>query len=183
MRTYLLSTERTLAQMTADEAGMYQTEMKRKEQAGKLIADCLVTLERFCASMPLEWIMGRQPDFTAALLHLLREPATQVQAVACLEQLAFRKIDFQQWMRLVSLLPQAVGEANQAAQVEQVQAQTERAVGGNVGSTDPLAMQLDFHRSLSRMLAVLVSAHISHITTDKQIVSFPGMCPVHSPLL
>jgi hypothetical protein len=36
---------------------------------------------------------------------------------------------------------------------------------------DVLVEQLPFHRGLSRMLALLLSAHVSYISTDKDIVS------------
>ena len=157
--------------MAPDESSMYAIELERKTQAGKLVADCLATLERFCHAMPIDWIMGNSPDFCSAFLHMLREPITQVQAVACLEQLALRKLDAIQWMRLVSQLPTAVGEANQTAQLDQEMRQTERSIGGQVESEDSLTMQLSFHRPLSRMLSFMISANLSHVTTDKQIVS------------
>lgn len=171
MRQYLLSSGRNLSQMAPDESSMYAIELERKTQAGKLVADCLATLERFCHAMPIDWIMGNSPDFCSAFLHMLREPITQVQAVACLEQLALRKLDAIQWMRLVSQLPTAVGEANQTAQLDQEMRQTERSIGGQVESEDSLTMQLSFHRPLSRMLSFMISANLSHVTTDKQIVS------------
>lgn len=188
MRQYLLSTGRKLSQMVQEESTMYKLELERKNQAGKLVADCLVTLERFCHAMPIDWIMGNSPDFCSAFLHMLREPLTQVQAVACLEQLTLRKLDTIQWMRLVSQLPAAVGEANQAAQLDQEMLQTEQSVGGQVDTTDSLTLQLNFHRPLSRMLAYMISMNLSHVTTDKQIVSsrlFPSavITDAHCPLI
>ena len=177
MRMFLLSNGRTLGQMTTEEATMYKNELMRKEKAGRLIAECLVTLERFCYSMPLDWILGKQPDFTAAFLHLLREPTAeiQIQAAACLEQLAQRKLDVNAWRQLVSQLPQAVGEANGMAQVELEELRVEAAVSGTADDQpDALTLQYEFHRGLSRMLALIVSAHVSHITTDKKIMSGGG---------
>lgn len=170
MRQFLLSGGRNLPQMNQEESRLYGLELERKTQSGKLVADCLVTLERFCHAMPLDWILGNSPDFCSAFLHMLREPVTQIHAVACLEQLAARKLDAIQWMRLVSQLPTAVGGANQAAQLEQEMIQTEQSVGGRVENTDSLTLQLSFHRPLSRMLAYMISMNVSHVTTDKQMV-------------
>lgn len=178
MRTYLISNGRTVAQMTPEEATMYTTELARKENAGRLISECLATLERFCYSMPLDWMMGKQHDFVAALLHLLREPSAgiQIRSAACLEQLAQRKLDVYTWRRLVSQLPQSVGEANGVAQAELEESHVEAAANGKADDTpDALAAQLEFHRALSRMLSVIIAENLSHITTDKKIMSGRGV--------
>jgi hypothetical protein len=156
--------------MSPEEAAMYQTETSRKTQASMLINDCLITLSRFSHSMPLDWMYGTTPDFVAALLHLLREPALQVECLACLEELALRKLDSQQWMRLIQQLPVAVADANQRYTEEREELRLEKQLGGNVDSTDPLALQLPYHRALSRTLAYTISTNISHITTEKKIV-------------
>ena len=80
--------------MTAEEANMYKAELQRKENSARLISECLVTLERFCYSMPLDWLLGKE-EFVAAFLYLLREPSAgiQIKAAACLEQLAMRKLE------------------------------------------------------------------------------------------
>lgn len=121
--------------------------------------------------MPLDWTFGSNPDFVGALLHLLREPSVQVEAVACLEMLALRKLDAQQWIRLIRQLPTAVNEANGGLNEEREERKLNQQVGGEVDTTDPLALQLPYHRALSRMLAYTVSANVSHITTDKNMVS------------
>lgn len=182
MREYLRSQGRTLAQMTPEEASMYQSETERKKHASALIQDCLVTLSRFCHSMPLDWMFRTQQDFVAALLHLLREPAVQVEAVDCLEKLAYRKLDAQQWLRFVRQIPVAVQEANDRMQEERGELQLEQQVGG-AGDTpsDPLALQVPYHRGLSRMLATTISNNISHLTTDKKIVSCFYMMHCHRP--
>jgi hypothetical protein len=99
---------------------MYKIELERKENSGRLISECLATLERFCYSMPLDWIMRKQQDFVAAFLHLLQEPSAQIQmrSTTCLEQLAQRKLDVHTWCRLVSQLPHSVEEANGVVQAE-----------------------------------------------------------------
>jgi hypothetical protein len=160
MKAYLQSQGRTVGQMTPDEATAYQAQVQLKNNSSQVITDCLSTLERFCSSMPLDWMLGQQQhDFASAFLHLLREPAVQVQAVACLEQLSTRKLDAKQWMRFISQLPPAMKEANQIAQAELQQ------------EGDFLTAELDFHRGLSRTMALFISAQVSHVTTDKSIVS------------
>lgn len=177
MRTFLISNGRTLSQMTTDEATMYQIEMERKEQSARLVSECLATLERFCFSMPLDWLLGKEQQFVAAFLHLLREPSSgiQVKAAACLEQLAHRKLDVQTWRQLVSQLPQAVGEANAVAQTDVEESRVEAAANGLPDETlDTLTVQLEFHRGLARMLSLMISAHLANITTDKKIMSGSG---------
>jgi signal transduction histidine kinase len=162
--------------MTAEEATMYQQEVERKEKSARLISECLVTLERFCYSMPLDWLLGKH-EFVAAFLHLLREPSAgiQIKAAACLEQLVQRKLDVSTWRRLILQLPQSVGEANAVAQTNVDESRVEAAVTGSADSIpDTLTVQLEFHRGLSRMLALLISAHLANITTNKKIMSGSG---------
>lgn len=176
MRTFLISNGRTISQMTAEEANMYKAELKRKESSERLISECLITLERFCYSMPLDWLLGKE-EFVAAFLYLLREPSAgiQIKAAACLEQLAMRKLELTTWRQLISQLPQSIGEANSVAQNDVDESRVEAAVNGTADETpDTLTVQLEFHRGLSRMLAVLISAHLAHITTDKRIMSGSG---------
>lgn len=171
MRTFLLSQGRSLPQMTPDELSMYQAETNCKTQAESLMNDCLTTLSRFSNSMPLDWMYGTTPDFVAALLHILREPALQVEALTCLEQLTLRKLDAQQWMRLIQQIPVAVADANQRYTEEQEELKLEKQLGGNADPTDPLALQLPYHRGLSRMLSYTISTNVSLVTTDKKMVS------------
>lgn len=120
--------------------------------------------------MPLDWTFGSSPDFVGALLHLLREPSVQVDAVTCLENLALRKLDAHQWMRLIRELPVAVAEANRGLNDARDERLLDKQVGGEVDDTDPLALQFPYHRALSRMLAFAVSTNVSHISTDKNLV-------------
>ena len=178
MRTYLLSAGRKLKDMTPEEASMYQAELQRQTVAAKLIGDCLVTMAQFCHSMPLEWILGKKHgDFGAAFLHLLREPSTQVQAVVCLEQLSIRKLEPNQWYQMLTDVPPAVRDANQAAVAEQEQRRVEQEASGAPPSTqqpdDLLTTGLPFHRALAKMLAHTVSTNVTHVTNDKQMVSLP----------
>lgn len=205
MRTYLLSSQRGLSNMTPDESTMYQTQANLQNETGRLLADALQTMKYFCRSMPLDWMLGSSPssssgnpngpnanvnngghqlDFIAALLHLLRERTENVQvlAVECLEQLVLRgKLEFGQWYRLISDLPAAIGEANQQFQVEfNEHMPVEQAAQSGSGQATPpnpneaLTLQIDFHRALSRLLSVLLSSYIAHITNDKQILSGSG---------
>jgi hypothetical protein len=235
MRTYLLQHHQTLVTMTPEQASAYQTEMHRLDQAGRIVADTFITLEKFCRSMPLDWIIPSsessssslsssstaalslsqsdsfsdapstfdlqqqqqllqppkpQLDFSAAFLHLLREPRAGIQIVAvdCIEQLVLRgKLTFSQWMRLVQELPTAIAQTNQQFVVEQEHAAAEVAVVSSLSSmsyttpppavlpnVDPLTAQIDFHRPLSRMLANVISSHLSHVSYDKKLLSKAG---------
>jgi len=127
--------------------------------------------------MPLDWLLGKEQEFVAAFLYLLREPSAGIQskAAACLEQLAQRKLDITTWRQLISQLPQSVGEANAVAQTDVDEFRVEAAANGTADETpDTLTVQLEFHRGLSRMLALMISAHLAHITTDKNIMSGSG---------
>jgi Exportin-5 family len=199
MRTYLLSSNRGLSSMTQEELLAYQLQLDLQNQTGRLLADTLVTMKYFCRSMPLDWMLGsdgantakgattngntQQLDFIAAFLHLLRERTENVQilAIECLEQLTLRgKLSFNQWFRLISELPGAINEANRQFQADLEQIQVEAALNSGSGQVTPLnvsdtlTLQFDFHRSLSRLLASLLSSYISHINNDKQILSGSG---------
>ena len=172
MYQYLASNGRTVAHMTTDERGQYQQQIDRRDAAGGMVADLLGTLEKFCQSMPLDWMIKVENgiDFVAALLHLLQEDVEHIQvlSVACLHQLSMRKLDQHQWFRLVSSLPRALFVASNAA----TQRANERGVAQN--SVDMLVDQLEFHRSLSKMGSTLITAHLAHITADKDIASGSG---------
>jgi hypothetical protein len=172
MRLYLHSQGRKISQLSQDELIMYQNEKDRLSKAISLIQDCLVTLAHFCNTMPLDWTFGNSPDFLGALLHMLREPSVQVEVLKCLENLAQRKLDGNQWIYLIRQLPIAVSEANfgwNQAHEEQI---LEQQVSGNFSSEkNLLVLQLPYHRALSRMLALTVSTNVLHITTDKNLVS------------
>jgi len=174
MRSYLLANGRTLSQMSAEEKSMYQKEMDHLKFASTLINDCLKTLSRFCNSMPLDWTFGTSPDFLKAFLYLLREPSVQVEAIACIEKLALRKLDIEQWTLLIRQLPSAIKEANAAIGQDAEEVQLEKQIGGNFDTTDTLTLQLPYHRAISRMLSYVVSTNISQITTDKKIITGKG---------
>lgn len=172
MHQYLRGTNRTTAQMTPDEATAYRQKVRLRDETAQLLADTLVTLERFCVSMPVTWMQSNQHDFIAAMLHLLRERQGQVQirAVECLEMLCSRgKLESDQWMRLINELPAAVQVANQVFAAETEQRASERAATGSDVVEDALALQIDFHRALSRMLANVIASHLSHISTNKHL--------------
>ena len=172
MNQYLASNGRTVAQMAPDERAEYQQQTDRRDAAGGIVADVLGTLENFCQSMPLDWMFNIENgvDFIAALLHLLKEDVADIQvlSIACLHMLSMRKLDQNQWFRLISSLPPALFEASNAA------AQRANARGIEPNSIDMLVEQLKFHRSLSKMGSTLVTAHLAHITTDKDISSGSG---------
>eukprot|EP00550_Attheya_septentrionalis_P000795 CAMPEP_0198290488 /NCGR_PEP_ID=MMETSP1449-20131203/8336_1 /TAXON_ID=420275 /ORGANISM="Attheya septentrionalis, Strain CCMP2084" /LENGTH=1467 /DNA_ID=CAMNT_0043988997 /DNA_START=193 /DNA_END=4596 /DNA_ORIENTATION=+ len=178
MVSYLVSNGRSLPQMSPEERSMYQAQIQRRDAAGQLVADVLVTLEKMCQSMPLDWMLAVERtgcDFVAAMLHLLREDVAGIQelAVACLQQLAMRKLEFVDWMRFIASLPSAISEANQVATQQESERAAAMAVGAGGGSGG-LTEQLSFHRGLSKMLSTLLSAHLAFISTDKEIVSGQG---------
>jgi hypothetical protein len=171
MRLYLHSQGRKITQLTQDELIMYQIEKDRLSKAISVIQDCLATLAHFCSTMPLDWTFANTPDFVGALLHMLREPYAQVEVLKCLENLAQRKLDGNQWIYLIRQLPIAVSEANSGWNQARDEQLLEQQVSGNFSNQkDSLALQLPYHRALSRMLAVTVSTNVSHITTDKNLV-------------
>jgi hypothetical protein len=159
MNAYLASNGRTTAQMTPEERAQYQQQLDRRDAAGCLVADALGTLEKFCQSMPLDWIFNVKNgnDFVAALLHLLQEDVANIQvlAVACLQQLSMRKLEQDQWFRLISTLPSALFEASNA----NAQRANERGVAPH--SIEMLVEQLEFHRNISKMGSTLISAHLA----------------------
>lgn len=169
MEDYLLQNGRSVYQMTSEERSQYTIEENRQELAGNLVAQSLITMEKFCRYMPLDWVTTTDNgyDFISVFLHLLREDTAslQVSSLACLEAVAIRKLEFGPWFRLVSSLPQAVSEANAAQQ---------EIASRSANASEPHALlvaQFPFHRELSKMLSSLLSAHIAHITNDKAIVS------------
>ena len=205
MHTYLASQNRTIHSMTAEESSMYQQELALVEELSVMIADTLVTLHRFCCSMPLNWITGgpsssssstisisgisgsesnsanntsNTPDFVVPLLYLLRESEAEIQvlAVHCLEQLVLRgKLSFTRWVGLLTELPSAIQEANQAFATTQEHRKARIVANGDQEEPpDALTSQLGFHRALSRLMSHVLSSYISHITSSKQILEQKG---------
>jgi len=179
MRLFLVQNQQRVPTMTPEQSTAYWTEEAKIKGTSLVIADTLRCVRIFCRSMPFEWIMSPQHDFVSALFHLMRESTANINvlAVECLEQLALRaKFSYSTWLRWIQDLPQAVQQANQqmAQETEYLQVQ-EAANTGNqpLGISNlpaPLTRQLDFHRSLSRMLATVVSSHIGLITQDKNLL-------------
>jgi hypothetical protein len=158
--------------MTNEERVQYQQQVDIRDRAGGLVADALVTLEKFCQSMPLDWMFTIRDgmDFVSALLHLLQEDVANIQvlAVACLYQLTMRKLESEHWWRLIGTLPGALYEASVAA--------GKRASnrGLQPHCIEMLVEQLEFHRNVSKMGSTLVSAHVAYITVDKEVCSGTG---------
>lgn len=215
MHLFLLSENRTIHSMTPPEATAYQKESQQRQDLALLLSDALRTLEQFCSTLPVAWMLGSggegdtstatstannnlnantnaagsvlavtHCDFLSAFLHLLREPDAQVQvrAVECLEQISLRgKLDFTQWMRLVRELPIAIQEANKVYGKDQEEYRLVELRATTTGSSndgavlpDPLTLQVDFHRALSKLLSSVVASHISHISSNKHILSGKG---------
>jgi exportin-5 len=189
MHVYLIQSQRTRAQMTQEEASAYRVQVETMQETAQGLVDTLITLEQFSSSMPTNWMIPDDSttsadgnnhanlDFVAALMHLMRESSQklQIRAVEAMEQLIVRgKLSELQWLRLIRELPVAVQEANNefhgpAAQ----QRQAERMVSGPSEasvSEDPLALQVDFHRALSKMLSAVITSHLSNITNNKHVV-------------
>jgi len=173
MRQYLLSQQQTVNSMSAEQAAAYRAESERLSETSQLVADTLSTFEKFCRSMPMDWIISPQQDVSAAFLHLMREPASDIQllAVDCLERLCLRgKFTFDQWIRLIKELPDMISQANQQFVTEQEYALVESNVTQTANRlADPLSAQVAFHRSLSRMLAAVVNSHICFMM-DKKVL-------------
>ena len=183
MNTYLASNGRNPSQMTPEERQQYQQQLEKRTMAGNIVADVLFTLEKFCQSMPLDWMFNTNAnnqqqqqqqqgiDFIAALLHLLQEDTANIQvlAVSCLQQLSMRKLEQEQWFRLINALPSALFEASNAS----AQRASERGLP-SPHCLEMLVEQLEFHKCVSKMGSTLVSAHLAHITADKDIVSIAG---------
>jgi Exportin-5 family len=178
MRLFLINNQQHLSEMTPDQALAYRAEESKIKGISIIIADTLQCLEKFCRSMPLEWIMHPQHDFCAAFFHLMREPTENINVLAidCLEQLALRgKLSYSQWLKWIQDLPQAVQNANQSAAQETEYLQAEVAVTTgrpptSVEVPDLLTRQLHFHRALSRTLATVVSSHIALVVQDKNLL-------------
>ena len=179
MRMFLVQNKQIISTMTHEQSAAYWSEEAKIKGTSLVITDTLKCVNIFCRSMPLEWIMSAQYDFSSAFFHLMRESTENinVHAVNCLEQLALRgKLSYTKWLQWICDLPQAVAQANQQmAQETEFLQMRETANTGNqspdsVDLPEPLTRQLDFHRALSRMLATVISSHIGLITQDKNLL-------------
>jgi len=166
----ICSSGRNVMQLASEEKALYNCQITRREAAGRLTTDCLLTIERFCLYMPIEWMTGTSNgcDYVRAFLHLLREETLNIQVLAasCLEQLSFRKLDYNQWIYFISNLPTAFGEANKFS--------------------DPkdLIVKLPFHRIISKAFASLISSHLAYVSTSKDLTKNCGpLLQVLSPFL
>eukprot|EP00559_Dactyliosolen_fragilissimus_P005886 CAMPEP_0184861960 /NCGR_PEP_ID=MMETSP0580-20130426/6522_1 /TAXON_ID=1118495 /ORGANISM="Dactyliosolen fragilissimus" /LENGTH=1537 /DNA_ID=CAMNT_0027359643 /DNA_START=407 /DNA_END=5020 /DNA_ORIENTATION=+ len=194
MNTYLASQNRSESQMSLEERNAFDAQIRKRDGAGRIVADCLLTIEKFCQSMPLDWMLVQSNgsnrskdslsipqsnngcdnrndlDFLSALLHLLREDTADIQvlAVSCLGHLSKRKLDFDHWMTLISTLPQAVMGANEESSKRAAQCSQMN------DSSKLLVRQLPFHRGLSSMFANIISAHLAHISTNDSMVKNRG---------
>eukprot|EP00934_Nitzschia_sp_Nitz4_P007801 Nitzschia sp. Nitz4//scaffold105_size73764//38086//42509//NITZ4_005677-RA/size73764-augustus-gene-0.51-mRNA-1//1//CDS//3329532450//7791//frame0 len=172
MRTYLVQNQQTLQSMTPDQESAYRAEEKNVSLLALTIVDTLSTMEKFCRSMPLDWILTPPYDFSAAFIHLMREPTENINLVAleCLEQLCVRgKLTYSTWIQWIQEFPGAVQNANRQLNMEQEYKVIEARVSGQE-PVDALTSQFEFHRALSRMLAAVVSSHIAHVTQSKKIL-------------
>jgi Exportin-5 family len=184
MRTYLLQHQQTIHAMTPEQRMAYEAEEAKIQGISLLIADTMQCLEKFCRSMPLEWMVNPNHDFCAAFFHLMREPTCNINVIAveCLDQLAVRgKLSYEQWIHWIQDLPQAVQQASQQLDIqEQEYIQVQLAVTSNNGTIDPsslpdkLARQLDYHRALSKMLSTILSSHMSNIHQYKHLLQPPS---------
>mmetsp|Transcript_56492 Transcript_56492/g.137113 ORF Transcript_56492/g.137113 Transcript_56492/m.137113 type:complete len:1521 (+) Transcript_56492:169-4731(+) len=184
MRTYLLQNQQTIHTMTSEQRTAYETEEMKIQGISQLIADTMNCLQKFCRSMPLEWMINPKHDFCAAFFHLLREPTSNINvaAVECLDEIALRgKLTYQQWTQWIQDIPQAIQQANQLLDSqEQEFLQVQMAVESDKGTVDPssvpdmLTRQIEFHRALSKMLSTVISAHISNIHQYKDLLELPA---------
>ena len=211
MHLFLLSEHRSIRTITPNELFSYQMKQQQLHDIGQSISDTLVTLERFCTTLPVSWMLGNGPtassgptddtivlgsnsnetnppsgcDFVSAFLHLLREPeySIQIRAIDCLEQLTIRgKLDVHQWIRLIRDLPVAFQEGNQLYKTTLQEYRTVEARVQEDNSAIPipptedslLAAQVDYHRALSKLMSCIVSSHVAHISSNKQILLGEG---------
>mmetsp|Transcript_23382 Transcript_23382/g.34894 ORF Transcript_23382/g.34894 Transcript_23382/m.34894 type:complete len:1349 (-) Transcript_23382:172-4218(-) len=183
MQAYLTNNNRSTDQMTSQEQVLYDAQCTTRDKAAGLCAAILTTCEKFCQSLPLEWMLGtfssnpdstnpspdveNKTDFVSAMLHLLREPSHDINilSISCLRHLACRKLDEHQWIKLLQSLPQAVAEA------ETAQCQL---FPNNLTEQQRRVLQFQYHRKLSKMMAMLVGSHIGFISADKEIVKNQG---------
>ena len=174
MRTYLAQNQQTLSAMTPDQAAAYKAEEIKIKSVALSIVDTLSTLEMFCKSMPLDWMLRPSRDFSAAFIHLMREPTENIHmaAVNCLEQLCVRgKLSYDKWLQWIQELPSAISQVNQQLSLEQQQQQQLLQTSGSSSTPEhPLTAQWEFHRALSRMLSSVVSGHLGHLTQNKRIL-------------
>eukprot|EP00533_Pseudo-nitzschia_delicatissima_P009220 CAMPEP_0116104504 /NCGR_PEP_ID=MMETSP0327-20121206/14491_1 /TAXON_ID=44447 /ORGANISM="Pseudo-nitzschia delicatissima, Strain B596" /LENGTH=1505 /DNA_ID=CAMNT_0003596761 /DNA_START=256 /DNA_END=4773 /DNA_ORIENTATION=- len=179
MRMFLVQNQQRISTMTQEQSAAYWSEEAKIKGTSLVITDTLRCVNLFCRSMPLEWIMSAQYDFSSAFFHLMRESTENINvlAVNCIEQLALRgKLSYSKWLQWIQDLPQAVAQANQQmAQETEFLEMKEVANTGNqspesLDLPEPLTLQLDFHRALSRMLATVVSSHIGLITQDRSLL-------------
>jgi hypothetical protein len=172
MDAYLASQNRSTAQMNNEERMQYHQQVTARDRAAGTVADALVTLEKFCQSMPLDWMFTIRDgiDFVSALLHLLQEDVAKINvlAVACLYQLTMRKLESEHCWRLIGTLPGALYEASVAAG----QRASERGLQPHC--LEMLVEQLEYHRNVSKMGSTLISAHVAYITADKEVSSGNG---------
>jgi exportin-5 len=184
MCKYLTANGRTIASMTVSEKQMYDLEIHKRNAAARILNDCLSTIEKFCQSMPISWMLPQHKDndvsntdgqhqsdcdFLAALLHLLREQTAELQVISirCLYQIMSKKLEFQEWLHIISLLPNAISEANDVANTED--GIFAAAEGKAVDSSESLVKKYPFHLALSKMLAQSTSGYVAHIT-DKRVI-------------
>jgi hypothetical protein len=205
MHLFLLSENRSVYTMSEMEQTIYNTTQQKRQDMGQIISDTLITLEKFCTTLPVSWMLGNSHsdevttattattsngnqnhncDFVAAFLHLLREPDQQIQirSIECIEQLTMRgKLDIRQWIRLIKDIPIAFNEGNQLSSNTQEYRNVERRVqqqnnstDGNISTEDALAIQVDYHRALSRLLSCVLSSHVAHISSNTHIMTGKG---------
>lgn len=67
MNSYLASQNRTVSQMNNEERNQYQQQVNTRDRAAGIVADALVTVEKFCQSM-------RESFMINAISVLVRSP-------------------------------------------------------------------------------------------------------------
>jgi len=181
MRVFLIQNQQRVSSMTPEQSVAYWSEEAKIKGTSLVITDTLKCVHIFCRSMPLEWIMSAQYDFTLAFFQLMSESTENINVLAanCLEQLSLRgKLSYTKWSQWIQDLPQAVANANQQMSQEREYLQVQQAAVTGNQSPDSfdlppaLTRQLDFHRALSRMLAAVVSSHMGLLTQDKNLLKY-----------
>ena len=82
MRMYLVQNQQRISTMTQEQSAAYWSEEAKIKGTSLVITDTLRCVNLFCRSMPLEWIMSAQYDFSSAFFHLMRESTENINVLA-----------------------------------------------------------------------------------------------------
>jgi hypothetical protein len=139
--------------MTVEEVACIKPKVGSEQTRRNVGGYTLVTLEKFCGSMPVTWMVRRSARLRG-LSFMLREPDCQIQirAVECVWNSCCSGENgiFQDATRCGTPYP----STKPIKRLQPSGTSAERAAKGLSGTLpDPLTLNLGFHRALSRMMA------------------------------